>query len=127
MLLLGITQLTIPLVKISRYVEILHDIFGTDSYFIMMFFQLKFTPCRNQLSSLLLSSKEWKAAHTAIRCVVFDPPGRPIMEVQNSAYEILGSAMVSCYASCTSKLKFSFPTCRDQYMHGAQAIQQMQK
>ncbi|KAJ8643682.1 hypothetical protein MRB53_005430 [Persea americana] len=85
------------------------------------------TLIRNRLSSLLLSSKEWKAAHTAIRCIVFDPPGRTVMEVQNSAYEILGSAMVSCYASCTSKLKFSFPTCRDQYMHGAQAIQQMQK
>lgn len=117
---LGITRLSIFLAKISWYLWhwllYHHDVFP-----------LEFTPCRNQLSSLLLSSKEWKASHTAIRCIVFDPPGHPVTKVQNSAYDMFGSATVSCYASCTSKLKCSFPTCGDQYMHGAQAIHKMQK
>lgn len=82
---------------------------------------------RNQLSSFLLSSKDGNAAHTAIKCIVFYSPGYSIEKGSKSAYEILGSATVSCYASCTSKFKLSFPTCRNQYMHSHRALQQLQK
>ncbi|XP_077215961.1 tetratricopeptide repeat (TPR)-like superfamily protein isoform X2 [Tasmannia lanceolata] len=82
---------------------------------------------RNQLSYNLLSTKEWKASHVATRCTIMDPPGHPVVKGSKSAYEILGSAAVSCYSSCTTKLKFSFPTCQDPCTHGSAAIQHLQR
>ncbi|XP_058073295.1 tetratricopeptide repeat protein SKI3 [Magnolia sinica] len=82
---------------------------------------------RNHLSSLLLSSKEWKTSHAAIRCVVTEPSGHPLLKGSKSAYEILGSAAVACYSNCTSKSKYSFPTCEGQCMHGVRPVQHQQK
>ncbi|XP_043711389.1 LOW QUALITY PROTEIN: tetratricopeptide repeat protein SKI3-like [Telopea speciosissima] len=82
---------------------------------------------RNELGHLLVSSKKWKDTHTVTRCVVIDPPGRTSVEASNSAYKILGAAAIACYACGTTNQKFSFPTCKDQFMHEGQATKQMQK
>ncbi|KAJ4965925.1 hypothetical protein NE237_017774 [Protea cynaroides] len=82
---------------------------------------------RNELGYLLVSSKEWKDTHTATRCVVIDPSGRPSVEASKSAYQILGAAAIACYACGTTNQKFSFPTCKDQCMHKGHATKQMQK
>lgn len=44
-----------------------------------------------------------------------------------SAWEILGSSAVACYAIGSNEPKFSFPTCRYQGMDGSGVIQQLQK
>ncbi|XP_042507077.1 tetratricopeptide repeat protein SKI3 [Macadamia integrifolia] len=82
---------------------------------------------RNELGYLLLSSKEWKDTHEVTRCVVVDPPGRPSVEASKSAYKILGAAAIACYACGTTNQKFSFPTCKDRFMHEGHATKQMQK
>lgn len=65
---------------------------------------------RNHLSSLLLSCGDWTASHRATRCAVI-PTGYPSKMGLKSPFEILGSAGVACYASCTTSLQYSFPTC----------------
>ncbi|OUZ99531.1 Tetratricopeptide repeat-containing domain [Macleaya cordata] len=82
---------------------------------------------RNQLGYLLLSSKESKDIHTVPRCTVIDPTGCQVIDGLVSAHEILGAAAVACNASRTTNPKLSFATCKDQYMHGRQGIQQMQR
>ncbi|PIA27465.1 hypothetical protein AQUCO_07700023v1 [Aquilegia coerulea] len=81
---------------------------------------------RNQLGYLLLCSKEWKDIHTAVRCIVIDPPGHPVQS-RRSALEILGAAGMACSEIGTTYPGFSFPTCKDEFMHGAQIIQQLQR
>ncbi|KAI3921846.1 hypothetical protein MKX01_005535 [Papaver californicum] len=81
---------------------------------------------RNQLGSLLLSSKEWNDVHTVPRCTVVDSLGFHVIDGLGSAPEILGAAAVSCNSSKTTNGKLSFATCIDPCMHGRQAISQLQ-
>ncbi|XP_020526306.1 tetratricopeptide repeat protein SKI3 isoform X1 [Amborella trichopoda] len=80
---------------------------------------------RNQLAFLLLSSRGPTASHTAIRCIDMDPHAQPVAKGSKSAFEILGSAAVSCYDCCTSKSKLSFQTCKHKF--GTSSIQQLQR
>ncbi|KAF6160918.1 hypothetical protein GIB67_025453 [Kingdonia uniflora] len=82
---------------------------------------------RNLLGYLLLTRKEHKDPHIAIRCSVMDLPGYPVIKGLKPAYEILGAATISCYFSTTFNPALSFPTCKDQFLHGAEVIQQLQR
>ncbi|KAI8015612.1 Tetratricopeptide repeat protein SKI3 [Camellia lanceoleosa] len=82
---------------------------------------------RNLLGYLQLSSKEWKDTHIASRCFIISPSGCLEEEGLKSAYEILGAGAVACYTTQNYKMKFSFPTCECQCLHGTRAIRQLQK
>lgn len=81
---------------------------------------------RNHLSSLLLSSGDWMASHRAIRCTAI-PLSGPVIMGSRSPFKIHGIAGVACYAGSVTIPKFSFPTCKDQLLHGSLAIHQLQK
>ncbi|KAK2988160.1 hypothetical protein RJ640_020642, partial [Escallonia rubra] len=74
-----------------------------------------------------LISKEWSDTHTATRFCTISPSESPKEEGLKSACEILGACAVACYTTGNCKEKCSFPTCRDQWMYGPHAIQQLQK
>ncbi|PKU77719.1 tetratricopeptide repeat protein SKI3 [Dendrobium catenatum] len=81
---------------------------------------------RNHLGSLILYSGDWLASHIAPRCTVL-PTGYPVRTGLKSPFEIHGGAGVSCYASCVTRPKFSFPACRCQPMHGSTVTDHLQK
>jgi superkiller protein 3 len=82
--------------------------------------------CRNQLGSLLLSSEDWMASHKAVRVTSLSR-GYTSNRGLRSPHQIQACAAVSCYATCTSYPKFSFPTCEDQYLSGYNAICRLQR
>ncbi|PUZ40261.1 hypothetical protein GQ55_9G410100 [Panicum hallii var. hallii] len=81
---------------------------------------------RNQLGSLLLWSGDWMASHKAIRVTSLTHGHTSSMGLR-SAHQIQASAMVCCYATCTSYPKFSFPTCEHQYLSGHDEIHHLQR
>uniref|UniRef100_A0A0E0IW20 Protein kinase domain-containing protein n=1 Tax=Oryza nivara TaxID=4536 RepID=A0A0E0IW20_ORYNI len=81
---------------------------------------------RNQLGSLLLSSEDWMASHKAVRVTSLSR-GYTSNRGLRSPHQIQACAAVSCYATCTSYPKFSFPTCEDQYLSGYNAICRLQR
>lgn len=81
---------------------------------------------RNQLGSLLLSSGDWMASHKAIRVTSLSHGETSSMGLR-SPHQIQACAMVSCYATCTSYRKFSFPTCENQCLSGPDAICHLQR
>ncbi|XP_052134497.1 tetratricopeptide repeat protein SKI3 isoform X1 [Oryza glaberrima] len=81
---------------------------------------------RNQLGSLLLSSEDWMASHKAVRVTSLSR-GYTSDRGLRSPHQIQACAAVSCYATCTSYPKFSFPTCEDQYLSGYNAICRLQR
>lgn len=82
---------------------------------------------RNLLSYLLLSSKEWNDSHVATRCFVICPSDCQKEDGLKSPCEILGAGVVACYSTGNCYEKFSFPSCKDQWLCGQGADQQLQK
>ncbi|XP_031487063.1 tetratricopeptide repeat protein SKI3 isoform X2 [Nymphaea colorata] len=68
---------------------------------------------RNQLSSLLIWDKNWKAAHCVSNCTGMGTSMYLTSKLSEPSYENLGSAAVSCYSSCSRNTSFS--TCEDRH------------
>lgn len=81
---------------------------------------------RNHLGSLLLSSGDWSSSHKAVRVASLSH-GHTSSRGLRSQHQIQACATVSCYATCTSYPKFSFPTCEDQYLSGYNTIHNLQR
>ncbi|CAM0956281.1 unnamed protein product [Alopecurus aequalis] len=81
---------------------------------------------RNHLGSLLLSGGDWTASHKAVRVTSLSH-GHTSNRGLKSPHQIQACATVSCYATCTSYPKFSFPTCEDQYPSRYDAICNLQR
>ncbi|KAL6642741.1 hypothetical protein ACP70R_020922 [Stipagrostis hirtigluma subsp. patula] len=81
---------------------------------------------RNQLGSLLLWSGDWMVSHKAVRVPSLSH-GQKSSRGMRSPHQIQACAAVSCYATCTSYPKFSFPTCEGQYLSGYDAIRHLQR
>ncbi|KAJ1296360.1 hypothetical protein BS78_01G294600 [Paspalum vaginatum] len=81
---------------------------------------------RNQLGSLLLWSGDWMASHKAIRVTSLSRGNISSMGLR-SPHQIQASSVVSCYATCTSYPKFSFPTCEHHNLSGPDAIHHLQR
>ncbi|KAG8386967.1 hypothetical protein BUALT_Bualt03G0203700 [Buddleja alternifolia] len=82
---------------------------------------------RNLLSYLLLLSKESRDLSLATKCSFVDISDHQKDEDIKSAYDILGSATVACYAIGSSNEKFAFPTCGHQRPSGSGTILLLQK
>ncbi|VAH17868.1 unnamed protein product [Triticum turgidum subsp. durum] len=81
---------------------------------------------RNHLGSLLLSSGDWTASHKAVRVTPLSH-GHTSNRGLRSPHQIQACATMSCYATCTSYPKFSFPTCEDQYLSQYNGIRNLQR
>lgn len=81
---------------------------------------------RNHLGSLLLSGGDWTASHKAVRVTSLSH-GHTSNRGLRSPHQIQACATVSCYATCTSYPKYSFPTCEDQYLSQYNAICNLQR
>ncbi|KAM0878422.1 hypothetical protein ACQ4PT_034890 [Festuca glaucescens] len=81
---------------------------------------------RNHLGSLLLSGGDWTASHKAVRVTSLSH-GHTSNRGLRSPHQIQACATVSCYATCISYPKFSFPTCEDQYLSQYNALCNLQR
>lgn len=99
-----------------------------ESFFSSFYHKNFFFGCnyRNHLGSLILYSGDWLASHIAPRCTVL-PTGLPVRTGLKSPFKIHGVAGIACYASCVTRPKFSFPTCKCQPIHGSPVINLLQK